>query len=107
MSFGRLILENHHRSTSARQTILVYLWPGPVASLGLKMTAELCEDTYPEAADEIRKSKYVDDLMIGHIDVEHCQNLGTGLNAVANHGSFSYKPAIKSGDDAEQSRFLC
>ncbi len=98
--------DQHLFCVLARQTILVYLWPGPVASLALKMTAELCEDTYPKAADEICKSKYVDDLMSGHIDVEHCENLETGLNAVANYGSFSSKPAIKSGDDAEPTKVL-
>ncbi|MCP3666815.1 MAG: hypothetical protein GY696_30680, partial [Gammaproteobacteria bacterium] len=70
------------------------------------MIAELCEDDYPEAADEIRKSKYVDDLLSGRSSVEYCEKLETGLNAVANHSSFSYKPAVKTGDDVEPVKVL-
>ena len=54
----------------------------------------------------IRQSKYVDDLLTGGVDAEHCVDLEFGVNAVANHGSFSYKPAIKSGDQVEPTKVL-
>ena len=65
---------------------------GPVASIALNLTADMCGEMYPEAAKAIKKCNYVDDLIYGGHDKLHTVELEHDINAIASCGSFNCKP---------------
>ncbi|MCP3663421.1 MAG: hypothetical protein GY696_13165 [Gammaproteobacteria bacterium] len=79
---------------------------GPVASIALNLTADMHEYLNPEAAEIIRRKKYVDDIASGGRNIQHTVDIETGIQQIASKGSFQLKPAIRSFDDVEPQKLL-
>ncbi|MCP5014734.1 MAG: hypothetical protein GY938_05545, partial [Ketobacter sp.] len=79
---------------------------GPVASIALNLTADMHESLNPEAAEIIRRKKYVDDIASGGRNIQHTVDIENGIQQIASKGSFHLKPAIRSFDDVEPQKLL-
>ena len=78
---------------------------GNIAECGLRMTAELSRDEYPEAYKVIMYHIYVDDCISGTNALHLTMELINALRAVLALGGFELKYVVISGDKLGQ-RFL-
>ena len=66
--------------------------PAPaIATEALRLTAEACRDSYPQAAEFITNSSYVDDLIDSVSSIEKATELAQQTNLVAQTGGFEIK----------------
>ena len=77
---------------------------GNQAEQGLRLTADLFKDEYPDVNSIVREDTYMDDTMSGADTMEllhqHCENLQT----VLNQGGFMLKGFTVSGSDPDESQ---
>ncbi|MCP3666383.1 MAG: hypothetical protein GY696_28435 [Gammaproteobacteria bacterium] len=72
----------------------------------MNMTADMFEYLHPEAAEIIRRKKYVDDVVTGGTNIPHTVNIEEGIAKISSKGSFKFKQAIRSFDDVEPQKIL-
>ena len=70
---------------------------GNQAEYGLRETARLCKDEYPEVFEIINKTTYVDDTMSGEPTIEECHQRADEMEIVVGRGGFSIKGFTFSG----------
>ena len=79
---------------------------GPVAGIALNLTSEIFQHLNEEAADIIRRRKYVDDVVCGGKDRQHTVNLEDGIKQISSMGGFEFKPPVRSYDDVDPLKVL-
>ena len=72
---------------------------GNLAECGLRKTAELTKDMYPEAYDVINDDIYVDDCFSGANSDDRCRNTTDQLSLALIKGGFNLKGFTYSGQD--------
>ena len=70
---------------------------GNQAQRGIRLTAEISKDEYPEAYDIIRYDTYVDDVLSGDVSHSIVDQRADELEIVLNRGGFSLKGCTISG----------
>ena len=76
---------------------------GNQAEHGLRLTAKISENEYPDVAKIIRKDIYVDDCLSGTDDEATAKRRGDELELVVNRGGFTLKGITYSGADPHES----
>ena len=76
---------------------------GNQAQCGLRQTAELLKDEYPEINDIVSKDMYVDDCMSGDLTKERSRRRQDELQLVLGGGGFTLKGFTVTGKDPEAS----
>ena len=80
------------------KTIIYGVRPsGNQAERGLRQTAKLSEDEYPNVNRIVQEDTYVDDCLTGEVSYEKAVNLADDLELVLNRGGFSLKGVAFSG----------
>ena len=74
---------------------------GNQAQRGLRLTAELSKNEFPEAHNIVLKDTYMDDIMSGELSVELAEQRADEMEIMFNRGGFSSKGATISGRDPD------
>ncbi|XP_066917099.1 uncharacterized protein [Clytia hemisphaerica] len=67
------------------------------AEFGLRETAKIFQDQYPNVYRTVSKDIYVDDCLSGHSTLEEVQEMSNELEVVISHGGFALKGVTISG----------
>ena len=73
------------------------------AQRGLRLTAELSKEEYPEANEVIQKDTYMDDTMSGRAELREAEKVMDDLVVVGGRGGFTFKGFTVSGTDPDPS----
>ena len=76
---------------------------GNQAERGLRETARLLQDDYPEIHQVVSNDIYIDDCLSGAPDDSKVQSIADNLEIVVNHGGFTLKGFTFSGQNPHQS----
>ena len=74
---------------------------GNQAQRGLRLTAEMSKDEYPEANEVVQKDTYMDDSMSGGESPEMVDKITDELEIMVNRGGFTLKGTTTSGRDPD------
>ena len=72
------------------------------AECGLRRTAELSKDKYPEAYEAIMNDTYVDDFLSGTKCRKDTDRVTDEIQVTLASGGYSMKPVVMSGEDPPQ-----
>ena len=76
---------------------------GNQAKRGLRLTAELSKDKFPEAYEIVHKDTYMDDIMSGCQSIEMADQRADEMEIMLSRGGFSLKGFTMSGRDPDPS----
>ena len=76
---------------------------GNQAEQGLRLTADLFKDEYPDVNSIVREDTYMDDTLSGADSLKRVHQLCEELQTVLNHGGFILKGFTISGSDPDES----
>ncbi|MCP3666904.1 MAG: hypothetical protein GY696_31160 [Gammaproteobacteria bacterium] len=67
---------------------------------------DMFEYLHPEAAEIIRRKKYVDDVVCGGANTPHTVDIEEGIAKISSKGSFEFKSAVRSSDNVKPQKIL-